>query len=60
MLFAAQAVLVNPASIQHPVIQRVVAVSLRMAAQRFFGDFGQADAFDGSGGAGEELFDEGG
>ena len=59
VLLAAQAILVDPADIEHPVIDRVVAISLPVPPQRFLGDLGKADAFDGGGGAGEELLGEG-
>ncbi len=58
MILAAQAELIDAARIEHVLVDRVVAIGDRVAAHRFLGDFGQADAFDRGRGAGEVLVDE--
>ena len=55
---AAQAELVDPADIEHPCIERIVTVGLRMTQHGFFGHFGEADALDRGGRAGEIGVDE--
>ena len=56
--FAAAAVLILAAGVEHVAQQRVVAECLRMHAHRFLGDLEEADAFDVARRAGEILVDE--
>ena len=58
MRFAAQAILVDTADIEHALVERAVAISLRVAQHGFFGHFLQADAFDRRGRAVEIGIDE--
>ena len=58
MLLAADAVHVFAADIERLAQHDVVAEGVAVAAHGFLGDFGEADAFDGGGGAEEEALDE--
>ena len=58
VLFTALAILIDTAYIQHALIQRIIAIGLRVAAHGFLTNFGQAHAFDCGGCAGQIFVDE--
>ena len=58
VLLTAQAILVDPAHIEHAFVKRVIAVSLRMAADALLGHLLKANAFDGGRGAGKVFGDK--